>query len=136
MLCEAEAAPEVASEASGSRCGLPTVALAVVGWAFAFLAVQSGEPLEHHVRDLAQAAGQPRPQFGDHPELGEMTGWLSLLFALGVAVFFSLQRWLPGRLERKPLAVGLYVVTCVIGFLALFWMLRAGHSGADLVWGD
>lgn len=114
---------------------LPLVALAVAGWALAFLATQSGEPMEEQVRSVAAAAGQPRPRFGEHPDLGNTAALLSFVFAVAVAGVFALERWVPSFRASKWSVMGAYAVSAVIGLVALLWMVRAGHTGAKLVWG-
>lgn len=114
---------------------LPVLALAVGGWALAFLATQSGEPMEEHVRSAAAAAGQPRPRFGEHPDLGNTAAILSFVFALAVAGVFALERWVPSFHASRRSMLGAYAVSAVIGLVALIWMVRAGHTGAKLVWG-
>lgn len=118
------------------RYGLPVALLAVAGWAFAFLATQSGEPLEHHVRAAAEAAGQPRPRFGEHPELGETAAILAFLFAIGTAGLYAAERWVSVARDSRWALLGAYAVVGGVGLIALAWMVQAGHTGAELVWGD
>ena len=118
------------------RYVLPLAVMAVAGWALAFLATQSGEPMEEHVRQFASAAGEPRPRFGEHPELGDTAALLSFGFAIAVSGVFALERWVPSARSSRKAMAGAYVVTTVIGLVALLWMVRAGHTGAELVWGD
>lgn len=115
---------------------LPVVLVAVAGWALAFLATQSGEPMEEHVRSLAAAAGEPRPRFGEHPDLGETAGILSFLFMLSVGGVFALGQWVPAAKSSRRVMLGAYAVGTLVGLAALFWMIRAGHTGAKLAWGD
>ena len=117
------------------RYGLLVLGLSIVGWALAFLASQSGEPLEEHVRNVAAAAGQPRPRFGDHPEMGDTAALLSFFFAIGVAATYALDRWVPQARSSSWVPRLAYAATAVAGVVALLWMIRAGHSGAELVWG-
>lgn len=117
------------------RYGLLVLGLSVAGWGLAFLAAQSGEPLEEHVRSVAAAGSQPRPRFGEHPELGDTTALLSFVFAACVAAVFALERWAPAIHASRLVRSGAYVVTAAVGIVALVWMVRAGHTGAQLVWG-
>lgn len=113
---------------------LPVVLVAIAGWALAFLATQSGEPMEDHVRQLATAAGQPRPRFGEHPELGNTAALLSFVFMLAVGGVFALGQWVPSAKSSKRAMLGAYAVSTVIGIVALAWMIQAGHTGAKLAW--
>ncbi len=118
------------------RYGLVVLALSIAGWVLAFFATQTGEPLEEHVRSVAAAAGQPRPSFGEHPELGDITALLSFFFAAAVAGVFALERWMPQARTSPWILRGAYTVASVLGVLALVWMVRTGHTGAQLVWAE
>lgn len=115
------------------RYGLTVVLLAVAGWAFALLAAQGGEPLEHHLRGAAQAAGEPRPRFGEHPEHGETAATLALLFAAGTAGLYGAERWVSVIRTRRWTVRAGYAVVGLIGLVALAGMVPAGHTGADLL---
>ncbi|MCC7363741.1 MAG: hypothetical protein IT303_05180 [Dehalococcoidia bacterium] len=116
--------------------GIPVAALAVAGAVFAWLAEESGEPLEHDVRDAARGAGLSRPRFGDHPDQGEAAFLAAAVFALGVLAFLAVHHF--GRRWKLPPWTGTaaYAVVLVPGALALLTMVAAGHSGAELVWKD
>lgn len=115
---------------------LPVLLVAGAGWLLAFLASQSGEPMEEHVRSLAVAAGEPRPRFGEHPDLGNTAAVLSFAFMLAVGGVFALGQWAPAARSSRRAMLGAYAVSTLIGVVALVWMVRAGHSGAKLAWGD
>ncbi|MGE0133706.1 MAG: DUF2231 domain-containing protein [Dehalococcoidia bacterium] len=115
---------------------LPVMLVAVAGWALAFLATQSGEPMEEHVRRVAAVAGEARPRFGEHPDLGNTAAILSFVFALAVGGMYAIERRLPSVKTSKSMVTAAYAVTAFIGLVALVWMVRAGHTGAELAWGD
>lgn len=115
---------------------LPIAILAVAGGVFAFLAKQSGGPLERAVRNAAQTAGEGRVRFGDHPEQGDTAFFFAFVFAGIAAVFWAVQRFRV-RLNLPAWApVASYAVALVAGALAFTTMIVAGHSGAQLVWKD
>lgn len=122
---------------------LPVLLLAVAGAVSAWLASESGEGVEHTVRNAAQAAGAERPRFGDHPEEGENAYRLAVIFAIAVVAFFGVDLWsrtgarknVPSGLARwAPL--GMYAVAVIPGIIGLIMVISAGHSGAELVWKD
>lgn len=115
---------------------LPVALIAVVGAIFAFLAKESGEPLETSVRRAASTAGAARPGFGDHPEQGDTAFVFALLLGIAAVAVWAIDRYqkrwsLPAW---SPLAA--YVAAIVPATLALITMAIAGHSGASLVWKD
>ena len=107
------------------------VLVAAIGSAFAFFAAQSGPPLRQHLRDVAAAAGQPRPQFGDHSDLGTVAAFLSFFFAIAVSAFFAVDRWTPLMRQTRWPVIAAFAVTSVLGLVTVLWMIRAGHSGAS-----
>lgn len=118
---------------------LPITLLALAGGLFAFLADQSGEPLEHAVRTAATAAGDGRPSFGEHPEQGEQAFLLAIGFAIATVIFWAVNKYGPKKMgedfpEFAPIVT--YGIVAVVGLGALFAMVAAGHSGAQLVWKD
>ncbi len=119
-----------------ARYLLPVVLVAAAGWAFAFLASQSGEPMEEHVRSLAAAAGEPRPRFGEHPDLGETAALLSFAFMLAAGGVFALGQWVPAAKSSRRVMLAAYGAATLVGLVTLLWMVRAGHTGAELAWGD
>lgn len=115
---------------------LPVALLAVAGAIFAFLAKQSGDPLESSVRRAATAAGAARPRFGDHPEQGDTAFIFAILLGLAAVSVWAIERYQKrfGLPAWSPLVA--YVVALVPAVLALVTMAIAGHSGAQLVWKD
>ena len=115
--------------------GFAVALLAVVGAVFAFLAKQSGEPLEESVENAARGAGV-RARFGEHPEQGDTAFVFALVFALAAIAVWAVTRYgtrwnLP---KWAPLAA--YAIALLPAGLALATMFIAGHSGAELVWKD
>ena len=114
---------------------LPVMLLAMVGAAFAFLAKQSGEPLEESVRRAARGAGV-NARFGEHPENGDTAFVFAVIFGLTAIAVWAVSRY--GKRYNLPAwaPLGAYGVAVVVGLIALTTMLIAGHSGAQLVWKD
>jgi len=116
---------------------LPVTLVATAGAISAFLASQSGEPLSESVR----RAGN---RVGEHPEQGDTAFLFAIIFAIACAfvyIFFrdesnirsaiGIKAW-----PRLPISynAALYVATVPLALLAIFTMIVAGHSGAELVW--
>lgn len=114
---------------------LPVAILAVTGAVFAFLAKESGEPLEHSVRAAARAAGTDA-RFGDHPEQGDTAFFFALLFALAAVAVWAVDRYHEKFAWPKPSGIIAYGVALIPAALALVTVAIAGHSGAKLVWKD
>lgn len=115
--------------------GIPIAALAVSGALAAWLATQSGDPLEHSVKEAARAAGTTA-RFGEHPEQGDAAFIWATIFAVGAVAFVALHLGrrkvdLPAWADKAAFAVVL-----VPAAIAVFTMIAAGHSGAELVWKD
>jgi hypothetical protein len=116
---------------------LPIALLAIGGAGFAFLAKESGEPLQKSVR----AAGK---RVGEHPEQGDTAFVFAGLFAAICLAFYLYQtfgdrvRERVGWTERyrTPVDEGilLYAISIPLAALAIWTMMVAGHSGAKLVW--
>jgi hypothetical protein len=122
---------------------LPLALLAVTAAGFAFLAKESGEPLQASVRSAARAAGARRPSFGEHPQQGDAAMIWAALLAFGAVGLLAVDWWsrrimIPARLPALPRwAPGAaYVVVLIPAVIAVFAMIAAGHSGAQLVWRD
>ncbi len=116
---------------------LPITLLAIAGAGSAFLAKESGEPLQESVR----AAGK---RVGEHPEQGDTAFIFAGLFAAACLALYAYQTWgdrLRERLGwtqkfRLPVdeTVAIYVISIPIAAIAIWTMVVAGHSGAKLVW--
>ncbi len=115
---------------------LPVAIVAVAGAVFAFLAKQSGGPLETSVRNAASAAGAARPRFGEHPEQGDTAFVFAMLLGIAAVGVWLVERYRErfGLPTWSPTAV--YAVALIPAVLALVTMIVAGHSGAQLVWKD
>ncbi len=88
-----------------------------------FVAKEAGEA-------LALRVGQP----GKHAQLGDVVPLLALLLALGIAGFWLVDRGIPGNRSRPWWLLFAAVAIIVIAVLATVWAVRAGHTGAELVW--
>lgn len=114
---------------------LPIAILAVAGAVFAFLAKESGEPLEDAVKRAASAAGESA-RFGEHPEQGDTAFVFALLFALTAVAVWAVDRYQVRFSLPKWSGIAAYVVALIPAAVALTTMVIAGHSGAALVWKD
>ncbi|OAI43384.1 hypothetical protein AYO38_10825 [bacterium SCGC AG-212-C10] len=123
----------------------PVALLAAGGAVAAFLAKESGDPLEEAVRRAARAAGEGRPSFGDHPENGDTAFVFAMTFGIFAIAFWAVnfiynrQRTAKGgKLNQLPAwtPIASYLVALVPAVLALITMVIAGHSGATLAWKD
>jgi hypothetical protein len=116
---------------------LPVTITAVIGGVLAFLAQQSGEPLSESVRHAGK-------RVGEHPEQGDTAFTSAIVFAIACAAvyaFFLFEADIRSALRikawsRLPVSHNalLYVITVPIAVIAIFTMVVAGHSGAELVW--
>jgi len=129
------------------KYALPVALLAIAGAAAALVAGQSGEAIQHAIRQSAAASGQQVTRggeseiLGDHPEQGNNAEIASILFAFAAVAFFALEQWGdriqvlgPELMRWRPMAA--YVAASGLGVIALVTMIVAGHSGATLVWKD
>lgn len=114
---------------------LPIAIIAVAGAVCAFLAKESGEPLEDSVKRAARAAGE-QVRFGEHPEQGDTAFVFALVFALITVAFWAADRYQEKFSLPKRSGVIAYAVVLIPAALALITMVIAGHSGAALVWKD
>lgn len=114
---------------------LPVALIALAGAVFAFLAKESGEPVEHAVKRAAEAAGT-RARFGDHPEQGDTAFVFAFLFALAAVGFWAVDRYGQRRNFPAWAPTVAYAAAVLVGAVALITMTVAGHSGAQLVWKD
>ncbi|MSQ36618.1 MAG: hypothetical protein EXR63_05725 [Dehalococcoidia bacterium] len=108
--------------------GPVVLALAAGGALAAWLATLSGGPLERQLREVARAAGEPRPRFGDQAALRAVT------FAVTALLFVVVDRWGPRLRLPGWAARGSYAVSVLVGSGTVFAIVRAGHTGAALAW--
>ena len=106
------------------------VAAAVIGAVGAFLAAQSGESLEHALR---QTTGT-RVRLGDHPDQGDTAEIFAMLFAVVAAAAWTIEQYgaqwgLPAWAFRVA-----YVLGVCVAIGAIVTIVIAGDSGARLVW--
>ena len=114
---------------------LPIAILAVAGAISAFLAKESGEPLEDAVKRAASRAGE-QARFGDHPEQGDLAFIFALLFAMAAIGFWAADRYQEKFSLPKQSGIVSYGLAVAVAAVALVTMVIAGHSGAELVWKD
>ena len=114
---------------------VPVALLAIAGAIFAFLAVQSGEPVEHDVRAAAREQGVDA-RFGDHPEEGDRAEVVAIVFAIASVGYAAVALY--DHRMKLPAWSGYaaYGVALIPAIAALILMIVAGHSGATLVWKD
>ena len=105
------------------RYGGLVVVTGVAAFIASFVAKEAGEA-------LALRVGQP----GQHAQLGDVVPLLALLLALGIAGFWLVDRGIPGNRSRPWWLRLAAVALIVIAMLATVWAVRAGHTGAELVW--
>lgn len=105
------------------RYGGLIVVAGVVAFIASFVAKEAGET-------LALKVGQP----GQHAQLGNVVPLLTLLLGLGIAGFWLADRGIPGNRSRPWWLRVAAVALIVIAVLATVWTVRAGHTGAELVW--
>jgi uncharacterized membrane protein len=113
------------------RLGTPSLLLAALGTAGAFLASGSGEELE----DRFRAAGETvSGTLRDHAEMGELVPWLALLFFVALLgwVLAIRKDWAPTRRRAVRSALAALVVVAGLGAAASVYVV--GHSGATSVW--
>ena len=105
------------------RYGGLVVVTGIAAFIASFVAKEAGEA-------LALRVGQP----GQHAQLGDVVPLLALLLALGIAAFWLVDRGIPGNRSRPWWLRLAAVALIVIAVLATVWAVRAGHTGAELVW--
>jgi uncharacterized membrane protein len=113
--------------------GLPLLAAgAFIAAVTTLLASQSGQAFAEAVPEIGK-------QVDRHEELAETAQLLVFgLPAILVITAFVLRRARVGGKAAVPawLVHGLPVVSALVGLLATVWMVRAGHEGAEVVWGN
>ena len=108
---------------------LPSAVVGFIGTVGVAFTTQSGESLEERVPESAA--------LDNHKELGEMARNFSLLFllVLGAAVVVW---YLAKRPDSAPvlakLVTPLLAVSLVVGGVATWFLIDAGHAGAKITW--
>lgn len=112
----------VANRRLSQRFGPLVLGIAGLAAVSAFAAAQTGEALE-------ETLGY---EVVEHADFGERVWWFSL------ATFLTmLGLWLIDRSSRRSRRFDgnlLAIAVLVFAVLATFWVIRAGHTGAELVW--
>lgn len=117
----------------------PTVVLSAVSALSATVAASSGESLESRL----VALGLKNPALETHTEAGDLARTVIIVFAVVVVVATL---WLlPGRATRIPrlpvvaspaVRVVVQVLLVLASLAALWFVVRAGHTGAEVAWKD
>ena len=108
---------------------IPTVVITVIGAFGAAFAANSGDSLEERVPES--------PALHDHKDLGEMARNFALLMMLLVIAAFVV--WLLSRREGSAavlpkVVTGLLALSLVVGCVATWYVVDAGHAGAKITW--
>jgi hypothetical protein len=116
---------------------LPIALMSAGGAAAAFMAKQSGEPLQQAIRQAGK-------RVGEHPEQGDTAFVLSAVLAATCLALYAWQTFGERIRERVQLSdrwrlpfdenLALYAVSVPVALVAMWAMVVAGHSGATLVW--
>jgi uncharacterized membrane protein len=118
----------VARPAWMERYGVALGVLAVAATAATILTVGAGEAFR---ADRAQGGGGPEAdRLAEHAQAGENLRLVMIAFTVALLVTLLLR-----RLERGGPAVAiLRAVVAVLAVLAVFFVIRTGHLGAQLTW--
>jgi hypothetical protein len=114
---------------------LPVALIGMAGAVSAFLAKQSGEPIRDTIREAARTGGVDA-RFGEHPEQGDTAFVFALLFGLAAMALWAADRYGERFNLPKWAPTAAYAGGLLLAALALWTMVAAGHSGAQLVWND
>lgn len=111
-----------------------TLALVFLGAVGAFAAKQSGEDLEHLLRD--RGGIHDRELLHEHEESGEQTVIVAFLAlaALGFAEYRARKTRTDDTKRTDPVA--LRAVAALLAVAAAGMVARTGHLGGTLTWGD
>lgn len=136
------------------------VLLSVIAPVVSFAAKLSGQNLAEEklaeLRESPEAAQAAAASYNNHSQYGDVLVWVVLALAVGALVHAGLASrrldafakarsigpsgvWLaegeePGSGRRAFLAV-LGVVLVALALVSLFYVFRAGHTGAEMLWG-
>lgn len=109
------------------RWGIATGVFAVAANAATILAVGAGEAF----RDDRGGGGPSR--LDEHAASGETLRIVMFLFAF--ALIATLWAHRAGRLTGAP-AIAARVIVAALAIAAIFFVIRTGHLGAELTWGE
>jgi uncharacterized membrane protein len=110
-----------------SRSGALLAAFGVVTCAFTLLTAGAGEAFRED-RERAEPALATDPAMADHADAGSALRFTIALLALAlVGALF---------VRRGVASVVLRAVIFLLAVSALFFVVRVGHLGSELVWGD
>jgi uncharacterized membrane protein len=104
--------------------------VAVVATAATILTVGAGEAFRSD-RGGGGAPGEAQ-RLSDHAQAGETLRILIVLFTLALLGWLFLHRRRPGG----PAAVALRVAVAALAVASIFFVIRTGHLGAKLTWGE
>jgi hypothetical protein len=108
------------------RYGVPLAAFAIVTLAFTLLTAGAGEAFRED-RERAEPELLNDPMMADHADAGSALRFTIALLALSlVGALFA---------RRGFAFVALRVVVVLLALSGLFFVVRVGHLGSDLVWG-
>lgn len=107
-----------------------TLALVFLGAISAFAAKQSGEDLEHLLRDAGGI--HDRELLHEHEESGEQT--VIVAFLALAALGFAEYRARKGKASADPAA--LRAVAALLAVVAAGMVARTGHLGGTMTWGE
>jgi uncharacterized membrane protein len=112
------------------RWGVPAGVFAVAANAATILAVGAGEALR-----ADRGGGRPDEvaKLDEHAQAGETLRILMFLFT--IALLATLWAHRTGRL-RGPLLTPARIVVAGLAIASIFFVIRTGHLGAQLTWGD
>jgi Predicted membrane protein (DUF2231) len=113
---------------------------AKIGWATAILAVIA--PLSALITKLSGdkfityrfPQGAPSNVLA-HRHFGTMLLWFTLGLGIATALLLFVHRWSRQELRPAWLRVGSQLLAIVLAVLAVYYVVRAGDSGAAAVWG-
>ncbi len=112
------------------------VALAFAGPIALWFARMSGEALmERQVK--AGAQGQLLQDISVHQDLGNLAAWWSTglgIASLALVYYCTTAERRPATASSRTISYALIAVTVVLAVLTGYYAIRAGHTGATMVW--
>lgn len=136
------------------------IVLSVIAPVVSFAAKLSGQNLAEQkleeLRESPEAAQAAAASYNNHSQYGDVLVWLVLLLGIGALVYTGLasrrldafarsrnigpsSAWLGEGAEpgggRKAFLLVLGVVLVLLSLASVFYVIRAGHTGAAMLWG-